>query len=266
LDSSQYQKTINNVDLDVSRGLKWSLGLHVFVLIFFVLKNAFFTGESLIYESAIRVDLVGLPEKIDPKALTAEPAPTPPAPAPPVKEEAPPPPAEKKLPEKINKPDTEAINLAQAKKKQQEALNRLKSMSAIDQIKKDIESEKKAKEASAAAQKATPVKGNVLSAGTELTGLNKLQHENYVGLIDRQIKDNWSLPEWLAKKDYKAQVLLKIDERGTVIFRQIVKSSGNPNYDDVVLDTIDKSAPYPPPPEKLIAIVGNRGLLIGFPE
>lgn len=219
------------------------------------------------YESAIRVDLVGLPDKIDPKQLTS-PEPTPTVPAEKEKAEPPPPIIEKetpKLPDK-SKIDPESINLDAVKKKQKQALDKLKSLNAIEQIKKNLEAQKKQAENAQTQKSNTQVKGNILSAGTELTGLNKLQHENYLGQIDRQIKTNWSIPEWLAKKDYKAQVLLKLDEKGMVLSRQIAKSSGNPNYDDVVLETIDKSAPYPAPPEKLINIVGVRGLLIGFPE
>ncbi len=266
--SSPYPKTTNEWnELELGTGVKWSLGIHLAVVLFLLVKTYFISSETIDYESAIRVDIVGLPDKLDPKKLA-------PAEAPPEKlKEAeappPPPPAEvaketPKLPEQ-KKVDPETVNLDAVKKKQQQALNKLKSMSAIEKIKKDLES-KKESESKAAEKASTQVKGNILSAGTELTGLNKLQHENYVAQIDRQIKQNWAIPEWLAKKDYKAQILLKIDEKGQITFRQIVKSSGNPNYDDAVLETIDKSAPYPAPPEKLIAIIGTRGMLIGFPE
>lgn len=238
------------------------------IVLFLVLRTYVVSNDVIDYDSAIRVDLVGLPEKIDPSKLApAEPTP----PKPKEAEPPPPPPAPEpakeipKLPEQ-KKIDPDAVNLDTVKKKQQQALSRLKSLSAIEQIKKNLEKQKKESEKSGTEKSSTQVKGNILSPGTELTGLNKLQHENYVAQIDHQIKQNWSIPEWLAKKDYKAQVLLKLDENGLIVFRQIVKSSGNPNYDDAVLETIDKSAPYPHPPEKLIAIVGTRGMLIGFPE
>jgi colicin import membrane protein len=57
-----------------------------------------------------------------------------------------------------------------------------------------------------------------------------------------------------------------IDSRGNILGRKIVKSSGNPSYDDEVLATIDRSAPFPAPPEKFVAIVSVEGILIGFPE
>lgn len=267
--SSPYQKTINDTgELEINKGLKWSLGLHVGLVLFLILRTYVVSNDVIDYDSAIRVDIVGLPEKIDPKKLApAEPTPPKPKEAEPPPPPPPPEPAKEvpKLPDQ-KKIDPEAVNLDTVKKKQQQALNRLKSLSAIEQIKKNLEKQKNDSEKTGNEKSATQVKGNILSPGTELTGLNKLQHENYVAQIDRQIKQNWSIPEWLAKKDYKAQVLLKLDENGLIVFRQIVKSSGNTNYDDAVLETIDKSAPYPHPPEKLIAIVGSRGMLIGFPE
>ena len=122
------------------------------------------------------------------------------------------------------------------------------------------------KEADAKKTTAAKVKGNVLSAGTALSGLSKLQHDTYIADLDSHIKQHWSIPEYLAKKDYKAQVRVRIDENGQIISRQISKSSGNPNYDAEVLATVDKSAPFPRPPEKFIAIVQVDGILIGFPE
>ncbi len=141
-------------------------------------------------------------------------------------------------------------------------------MAALEKIKEDVSEEKKAKESAAgkANDGAQKIKGNVLSPGTSLTGLTKLQHDTYASDLDRHIKDHWSLPEWLAKRDFKAQARVLIDSRGNILERKIVKSSGNPSYDEEVLATIDRSAPFPAPPEKFLAIVSVEGILIGFPE
>lgn len=260
--------TIETTEIEnYKKGFTTAVILHLAIFGSFFLKNMIWSAPDFDYESAIRVDLVGLPDKVQTLPQKEEIKPEAAAPKPEVK---PPEPAPEPVPEiKTAKPvipektkDPEAINLDKTKSKQQAALDRLKSMSAIDKIKQDLENQKK-KEAAAAA---APVKGNVLSAGTALTGLNQLQHENYVADLDKHIKENWTLPQWLANKNYKAQVLLKIDSKGQILSRQIAKSSGNPNYDEVAINTIDQSAPYPPPPEKFIKIVEVRGILIGFPE
>lgn len=253
-------------DPNYKRSFQVSVALHALIVGSFFIKYLFIDSDRIDFQSAVRVDLVGLPDKLNPKDL-APPAGSKAEPLPP---EAKPEPLEAAtkpaaLPDKKELDDS--LSLKKAKAQQQAALDRLKSMSAIDKIKKQVENEKKKAAGSEnSSGKNIQVKGNVLSAGTALTGLTQLQHDNYVSNLDNHIKNNWTLPQWLANKDYKAQVLLKLDAQGLIVSREIVKSSGNPNYDDVVINTIDRSAPYPPPPEKFIRIVEVRGILIGFPE
>lgn len=255
----------------LSGGLKVSLVLHALLLCFFTVNTIFFSPETIDYAAAVRVDLVGLPDKIEPKTLPPTEKKEAKAELPPKPEEKKPPVAEKKAPEPKAKPaavkEKDAVKLDKNKAKQKDAMEKLKAMAALDKIKDEIAEEKK-KEAAAGKDKAgaAKIKGNILAPGTALTGLSKLQHDTYVADLDTHIKKNWAIPEWLAKKDYKAQVRLKMDDRGNILSRQIVKASGNPSYDEEVLATIDRSAPFPPPPEKLVSIVMNDGILIGFPE
>lgn len=271
-------------DEQVTRGIGISFALHALVISIFTLKTVFFTPETIDFTQAVRVDMVGLPDKTPPKDLSA-PAKENPKPALPDKEPAKEKPAEKP-PEKVaeKKPEPkpepvklppakakeEGINLEKVKAKQQNALEKLKAMAALEKIKEDVAEEKKKVAANTGTGKAdtgsAPIKGNVVSPGSSLTGIAKLQNDSYISDLDRHIKQNWTIPEWLAKKDYKAQVRLFIDSRGNILGRKIVKSSGNPSYDEEVLATIDRSAPFPAPPEKLIAVFSVDGILIGFPE
>lgn len=255
-----------------NKGIVFSFIAHSVLLVFLILKNVFFDADMPDYQAAIRVDMVALPDKnpVMPSQPASE---TKPEPLPePVK-------AAEILPEKKPQIDETAIKLSENKKledekqkkldeqKRKEALDRIKKMSALESIKSSVESERIEKMVGKSESKEKPVfKGNVLNPGTELTGINKIQHENYVALIDRQIKENWTLPQWLANKDFKAQALLKIDQNGNIIYNQIYKSSGNANYDDIVKETIQKSGPFPKPPDKFSAILSERGVLIGFPE
>jgi len=228
--------------------LKYSAGLHVFIFLFFTIKAFLIPDEAINYSSAVRVDIVALPDKLDPSQIELTK------------------PEEKAEPKKVAKeaekePDTIAIK--KTKTKQQEALDRLKKMSAIDRIKNEVSTSKKKTNA---LEKVSQVKGNVLAAGTSLSGLNQLQHDQYVATLDQHIKNNWTLPEWMAKKKLKARVRLKIDKNGLILSRDLIVSSGDSEYDEMVLDTIDRSAPYPHPPEKFIDIAAVRGILIGFPE
>jgi colicin import membrane protein len=264
-----------------NRGIFFSAIAHATLVIFLLLRSVFIPTDSIDYESAIRVDIVALPDKNPaPPSPAIEEAPKPAAEVKP----APPPPEPVKpqtdvLPDKKPVVDEKAINLNEKKnqddlakkkleeKKKQEALDRIKKMSALESIKSSVETERIEKIVGQSEPKPkSEFKGNVLNAGTELTGINKIQHENYIALIDRQIKDNWTLPQWLANKDFKAQALLKIDQNGVIIYNQIYKSSGNTSYDETVTDTIQRSGPFPKPPEKFSAILSEKGVLIGFPE
>lgn len=282
---NQFKQGLKDISIDKistnENGLWYSLAFHFFIFSIFILQNVFFEGEKIDYESAIRVDIVGLPEKLIPKPKETTnklpdklPEKTPDT----ISENQIEKQTEKitnKLPEKNPMRDLEAIKLTKEKqkldtkvnqKKQVEAINKIKKISALEKIKSDLEGEQTKQIASNQSQKKFQYKGSVLNPGTELTGLNKLQHENYVALLDKKIKENWTLPQWLSNKDLRAQALIKIDENGVVIYNQIFKTSGNTTYDDFVLETIDKSSPFPKPPEKFVALVGVKGILIGFPE
>tara|TARA_B110001454_G_scaffold219198_1_gene251675 strand:- start:258253 stop:259065 length:813 start_codon:yes stop_codon:yes gene_type:complete len=262
-----------------NKGIMFSLIVHATFLAFMILKNVFFDSDVPDYQAAIRVDMVALPDKNPtmPSQKSEDTKPTPVEEAPPAEPESAPKQAEI-LPEKKPQVDETAIKLSADKKhdekqklleekKRKEALDRIKKLNALDSIKSSVETERIEKLVGQSESKAKPVyKGNVLNPGTELNGINKIQHENYVALIDRQIKENWTLPQWLANKDFKAQALLKIDQNGNIIYNQIYKSSGNASYDDVVKETIQKSGPFPKPPEKFSAILSEKGVLIGFPE
>ncbi|MGZ3774165.1 MAG: TonB family protein [Pseudobdellovibrionaceae bacterium] len=266
-------------DEQISRGIAVSIAIHAFLISFFALKAVFYNSEPIDFSQAVRVDIVGLPEKIDANKLLP-PTPEEAKPELPSKEKPQPPTAQKAEPVKVEpkKPEPkvivktptkkveDGINLEKVKSKQQTAIDKLKSLAAIEKIKDEVVHEKKASAAGKANNGGPKVKGNILSAGTALTGLSKLQHDSYASDLDHHIKQNWALPEWLAKRNLKAQARVFIDSRGNIIDRKIIKSSGNPSYDEEVLATIDRSSPFPSPPEKFVSIVSVDGILIGFPE
>lgn len=251
---------LKNNESDFSRALTISLGVHFCILSFFLLKTVFFPVDMEDFDAAVRVDIVDMPDKITNQVPTVE------TPKEEKKEE--PIPEKKVEPVALPKPEVQlpkeppkpqAIDLNKTKSQQKEALNKLKSMSAIEKIQQDLK-KNKGKEEKAVAQ----FKGNVLSPGTELTGVNKLQHESYRGDVYRHAKKNWALPEWLARSQLQALILIKLDERGYVVYKRITKSSGNPSYDDAVLGAIDSASPFPPPPSKFRDVVSTDGITIEF--
>lgn len=232
---------------------------HVALVLFFTVRAVFFSGEAIQYEAAVKVDLVALPDKLE------QPAPPPVAPPAPetVKKAEPPAPAKsKEMAKKEPKKDLDAVNLKKTEKKQQAAIEKLKQMEAMEEIEKQLQEENRKK----ALEKLKQIKGNAISSGTELKGVAKLQHDNYIATVERHIRQNWSVPEWLAKKKLSAQVRVRFDQNGNVISREIAKSSGNSSFDDIVIQTVQVSSPVPAPPEKFAKILNSEGILLGFPE
>jgi colicin import membrane protein len=242
----------HNLEPDMKKMIFMSLTLHLALLLMFTIKMAFFTSDVPRYEPAIRVDILGLPDKRDPdKPLTA-PSPTP-APeavkAPPEKREA----------KAIPKVETKTNTVSQSA-----ALNKLKSLSAIEKLKAMADKSKEERVAEKPA--AEVVKGNVLAVGSALKGLNKMEFNQYIGSLDVHVKNNWALPEWMLSQGFKAEVMIKIDKTGQIIERRLVKKSGNAEFDDRVMAAIEKSNPFPPPPDKFVDLVGIQGITFAFPE
>lgn len=236
-------------DESLKRYLLISLGAHVAFALAMLINTYVFPREPIELVSAIRVDMVDLPDKLVDKEIVETPA----------KARPPEPKAEVK-PEKVEKRPDKAVNL---EKKQLDALAKLKQESAIEKLQKEVESENKKKPTPPAA---ATFKGNQITSGTELRGLARAQHDQYVGSLERLVRGNWALPEWLANKNLRAQVRIKVNAKGEVVDIKLIKPSGNPSFDENVMMTVQKSSPLPPPPERLELLLRNEGIVLGFPE
>lgn len=257
------------------RGIYVSLIAHILLIAFMIIKVSFFAKPQLNLSEAIRVDMVGLPEKYNPaqklndlpEKIEKQPEPVvetkpeekKPEPEP-VKPEPKPEPKSQTKPDPKAKPDNDAVNLNKSKQNQKEALEKLKKMSAIEKIRQQVQNQKAADAA------AKVLKGRVLSKGTSPTGLDKIQSENYLVQLDALIKSKWALPQWLIGKPLKTKILVKMHPDGRVADKKIVQSSGNPTYDEYCIQAIDKASPFPKVPEKFTEIYSEDGVLFGFPE
>jgi TonB family protein len=196
------------------------------------------------------------------QTLPEKATPAPPAPAPvKVAEEKPkpvPPAPKPKVPPKTE--EAPKVDLSKKKvdtaKSEKSALDKIKAMQAIDKFKGEVTAYARPK----------VVRGNVVTTGDSLTGDNKVDFDQYFSKVEERIRQNWSLPQWLADAHLRAQALVLIDESGTVKKKQIVKSSGNSEFDSRMMDAIDKASPFPAPPDKLRDILGAKGVVFNFPQ
>ena len=246
--------------MKLSNGVLYSSIAHGALVLAMLIQVVFYPSDALDLSRAIRVDMIDLPDKITSQALPEDTRKLPekktaePASEPEVKKPEPTP--EPKAPQK--KVD-DAVNINKVKNKQKEALNKLKAAAAIEKLKDESKKEE--------AAKPKPVfKGRVLSAGTSLTGLDKLQSDSYLSQLDVKIKSHWALPQWLIGKLFRARVHIKMNESGTIIYKKVTQASGNQTYDEYCLLAIDKAVPLPPVPEKFVNVYKVDGVVIGFPD
>lgn len=249
----------------LNRGLYISLIAHASLIIFMVIKVSLFTKPEINLSEAIRVDMVGLPEKYNPAQKSTDlPEKNEKQPEP-VVEEKPRPKPEPKVeakpePKVEPKAEPDKVKLDKAKQKQKSALEKLKKLSAIDKIRDQVQKEK------SAAETAKILKGRTIAKGSAITGLDKIQSENYLVQLDALIKSKWQLPQWLIGKPLKTKILVKIEPDGRVRDRKVVQTSGNPTYDEYCLQAIEKAAPFPKVPDKFTEVFSEDGVLFGFPE
>jgi len=255
---------------DFKKSFGLSLALHGIILLIFILKFIFFSESTLIdLSQAINVSVGDftesqkLPPKMNEPTLVPTAELTAPSQAEPINKTI----EDKKTKsEKIKAPDSSLL-----KEKQKAALTKLKKATALEKalekIKQDLKNDsiKKIKEH---IKNAAPANNStrIITAGTVLGGLDKLQANNYLQEVDQSIKKFWALPQWLKNTAFKSQLLVKFNMQGQILSLKIISSSGNSSYDQYCIRAVEKAAPFPAVPEKLTEKFSVDGVIIGFPE
>ncbi len=237
---------------EFAKYVRWSVIGHVILGAFLILRAVFYPSEPILIQRAIRVDMVGLPTKSQTLPTTPKPLATPaPAKLPEPKPIATP----KKLPD-VKKLDPKKVDLRKSKTAEDDAIKRLEAFKKLAEMTK----------AKSQAKPEAPVRGAVLAAGSSITGLNKIDYDDYLDKLDEKVKSNWNLPSLLKNLNLTATVMVFVDGSGNVIKKEIKKSSGNSVFDEKCLESIDRSAPFESPPSKLANILAVDGIEFGFPE
>lgn len=249
---------------EFSLGLKWSIIGHLILLLCVLVQNLIFPDNPVRYIPTLKVDLVGLPDvlkkdlKIPQQVASDKQQTKPEAPsAKPValnvssKKEA-----LKEVDKTNSQPSTQTIE-----KKNKYALDRIKALAKITDTFKDTSGEDHTH-----VTKSAPLKGNKLSPGTSLSGEAKeAQSMAYFDLLRDRLQHNWTLPPWIARQNFAAQVQIYIDAHGRVRNYHFVKPSGSSPFDEAIKKTLEQSQPFPIPPQSYQATLISEGVLIGFP-
>ena len=206
-----------------------SLLIHVFFIIIFItsnrLRNLFDRNQNIVTPTAIRVDMVALPDlPSQKKAVQVK------------KQPVIIPKKQKNKKEKIKKEKIEKKRIKKKKKpEKKESSQKGDSAPSINDPKPEIN------------------KGNQLAEGAkkgeEALDSQKMEAINqYLTNITDKIKLNWNLPKYLTELNLMAQIEIQINDRGEMIYKQMLVSSNNDLFDSYVLKATENAAPYSPPP------------------
>ena len=232
-----------------------SILFHCFLLSLMLINVFFFTEYKINYIPAIKVDLVALPNQQTPLKNPVAP----------------------KTPSQIQKTN---LKPKQPKQKFQTQSHQVKSQKKskvtepsfiynkqLQEVGQTaIERLKHLKQIQNIIEKQEVIKGNRIASGTNLKGLDKLDYESYVDQLHHHIQYHWKLPQWLAISDELSTVVkVYLDANGYVTRRELVESSGDVRFDQIVLSAIDAASPFPKPEDKFVNIVRSGITLIAKP-
>ena len=231
-----------------------------FYFIFFVLAFAIqffwqkFIPKPVVSAPAIKVSVVAMPQKNQKKL-------------PQKNQKKLPQKNQKKLPQKNQKKlPTISKKIEKLKRQQSKTLTALlrRKRAAAAKQKNEAAAAKQKNEAAAATQKLN--RGNILSEGTSLSGVQKIKFNSYVDDITAEVKSNWALPSWIKRQQsLRAEVLVKIAATGNVLSIELSSASSNNIFNNSTLEAIRQAAPFPYPPDEILLYLSNTGVTFIFP-
>ena len=206
-----------------------SFAIHIFLAIFFLTLNnlwSFFRKEKkIVVPASIRVDMVELPDL-------------------PSKNE--------KVKAKKEKPD---LLSTKTKEKNQQTKNEKKPRNK--EVTKKDNSKQFAPDPKPEINKGNQLAKGIKEAEEELDTQRMEAINIYLTAVIGKIKLNWNLPKYLTDIRLTAQIEIKINDQGIIVYKQIVSTSGNDLFDSRVLKAMENAAPYPSPPAVVRRLIQN---------
>ncbi len=247
----------NLVNKDLNRFMAFSAIIHLVLLASVFLYAGFIASSQKTVEmpKVMRVDLIST------KTLTLKELPPPPAPG------------EKLIPAEpqdiVNTPkaieekkiilpseNIKASSKVPSKDLMKNALNKLSAQAALEKL--------AAEESQANKSNKKPVGNAVTGAeitkGNSLTGVVKLDYDDYGGRLKNWIEARWKLPLFMAQKRWCSKLRLRIGANGESLATELIKSSGKKDFDETVMEIIADAAPYERPPAHLVNAVAQLGV------
>ncbi len=249
-----------------------SFGVHAlfFALFFFFSKNSIFSNSTDVDESkirivgkAIRVDVVSMPKMTIQELKKYDEAPGDINIKPVVKE-------------KVEPQGGDENTVFKKEVKKASFADMLKDLSNRDTSKSKVRpaAKKDSEKAGAGGINGDKLKkilslGNKISEGSALYGSGGENSgdelDKYALSITDLVRKNWSLPGFLSNKDLSCQIQVFISKTGSLIKTNIIKSSGNTDYDQRALNAILKVGNFPAPANVIANQISTGQIALGFP-
>lgn len=93
------------------------------------------------------------------------------------------------------------------------------------------------------------------------------QGDIYLTEIYNRIKSNYIIPDIISekqRKELRAIIVIYIDSNGKLIKYEFEKRSGNSHFDNALINAINRSSPFKPPPKERAKIYKTEGIGINF--
>ncbi|MEI8346268.1 MAG: TonB family protein [Pseudomonadota bacterium] len=111
--------------------------------------------------------------------------------------------------------------------------------------------------------------GNKLSQGSALTGNQATAAEGafiqYLQGLPDWVRPHWRLPSYLLSLDLKCAIRIYLNPQGLLLKAIVYESSGNQEYDDLALEAVKSSTPFPAPNDEIKNKLLQGEVLLGFP-
>lgn len=223
------------------------------------------TKNIRIVGKAIRVDVVAMPTMTIQELKKVEEAPGEVEPAPVVEEK------------KEEAGGDENVVFEKEKKEKPSFADLMKNLSARDVKKekikpKDPNEAKKQKGAggiSGDSYKKIMALGNRLAEGSALVGSGGEnsgdQFDQYALKVMESVRRYWTLPGFLSGLDLSCHIQVFINDKGQLIKAEILKSSGNSEYDNRAMAAVKQVSSFPIPDGAIANKVATGNIALAFP-
>lgn len=143
---------------------------------------------------------------------------------------------------------------------------KLKKSDTIQKVKK--KTERKGDEFSQSELDELIYEGNKISEGSSLEGSLSQEElsefEKYKESLPRFIRPHWSLPSYLARKGLVMRIQIGLDNKGKILFKKIIQSSGVEEFDKRAILSLEKAS-LPAPKKELVPYARSGKIILGFP-